>query len=174
MVSPPVVVDSLLHVAILWGVLMTFFRFVGSRDATDAFTGGVRGLIHADFGSSPPLKRVMSTPVARRAVGSSSYRALRALYSRPDPGVQANNTWLFRTGFLVLAAMVAVIAGVVWGEHAAGGSVGFGHILRHNLLVFGMVGVVEYLFITRVVMRVNPAPPSVMVGAAVGAAQSAV
>ncbi|RZK81431.1 MAG: hypothetical protein EOO66_28680 [Methylobacterium sp.] len=174
MPSPSTAVDSLVHVVVLWGVLMLFFRFYGSRVSTEAFTGGMRSLIHADLGSRPSVKRVMSTPVARRAVASSTYRGLRAIYSRPDPGVRENNLWLFRAGFTGLGALVAVIAALVWSGGFGPAPVPIGRILAHNAAVFAAVGLVEFVFISRCVMRMNPAPPSLMVAAAVDAARSAV
>ena len=167
------VIDSLLHVAILWGVLMTFFLLVGSKDSTEAFTSGIRSLIRSNLGRNPSLKRVMSTPVARRAVGSSNYRALKAIYSKPDGAVRENNLWLFRAGFMGLGAMVGVIIALVWSGRFEGAPIGFAGILKHNAVVFAAVGVVEALFITKIVLRCNPAPPSVMIGAAVAAARTA-
>lgn len=171
--DPPVVVDSLLHVTILWGVLLIFFKLVGSKDSTEAFTGGIRALIRSDLGRNPSLKRVMSTPVARRAVGSSNYKALKAIYARPDGAVHENNTWLFRAGFMGLGAMVLVLVALVWSGRFESAPLGFARILQHNAVVFAAVGLVEFLFITRIVLRINPAPPSVMTGAAIAAAKSA-
>lgn len=169
--DPAYVVDCLVHVTMLFTVLTLFFKLYISKVESKAFRQEFGRLVDHTVEGNATLKKAMGSVVGKRVAKSKNVRALKALYSQPDAGVAQNNKWLFRAAFTGALGLAGIVAGMAW---AAGGGVDLGGIVRHNLLTFALVGVVEFVFFTRVAVKFQPAPPSVLITSAIAAAKASV
>ena len=166
--EPAYAVDCLLHVTMLFTVLSLFFQFFISKTTTNAFKSEFGHLVNQNVESNAHIKKAMSSVIGKDIVKTKNWHALHDLYSQEDDFVKANNNWLFRASLLASAGLTAVILAITW---ASGGQVPLGSLLRNNLITFALVGVVEYIFFTRVAMRFQPAPPSLLITSAMAKAK---
>lgn len=81
--------------------------------------------------------------------------------NRPDPVAEANNKWLFKTIILTnIFLWSALIFVVVLMKYHCGDDIHFLHIVVENIVTFFFIGIVEYMFFTKVASQYIPVDPS--------------
>ena len=168
-----IVLDALVHVLILFGFLTCFYAFFASGMEKHALESEVGHMIdeniqktlrEADAHNSGALKALLGNDVVQTSLGT-----LEKLYEGDDPAVATYNRWLFSMAGVVtlsLLLIVIVLVTTLYGTcQLTTKNVGFAGIVRENLWIFAVVGVVEYLFFSNVAFKWLPAPPSGMLSA---------
>jgi hypothetical protein len=85
------------------------------------------------------------------------------LYAREDLTVKTNNDWVFDTIILVnVVMMIGLILSIILIRYNCNICVPVKNILISNIIIFSLVGVVEYLFFTHIALKFVPVKPSVM------------
>ncbi len=187
------VLNIAIHVIILFGILSIFFRLVVSpmakTDMDEQVRGnvssavatiiknekskidslgktytGVSGTIHSALGSVPGLEEAKNTAgdAKQETVGLLDRAAEH--YKNPSPIVNEWNSWLFTTNALVWVAMAAAVVGMVLVLHFGCNSCPtIPTLAMENLIVFAMVGVVEFGFFKLIASKYIPTKPSAIV-----------
>ena len=164
-----ITVDLAVHGLILFSFLTTFFLMYISKIEKDAMTkelnnaidNGVKGIItdaRQKYGNDVDL-----------ALDTIPFNSLLKNYTSPDAFSQANNAWL-KEMLLVVNGMifVMVVGGVMLLKKVCGQEIHVAELLKVNAITFACVGVIEYLFFTRVALNYVPTLPSTMVNTILG------
>ena len=157
---------GLLQVAILWTFLTAFYQVYISRVETRALDHQMSDLIRRNV---PKALAKADTPAKslKSLLRSLDLGRVADLYRRPDEAVETSNRWLFVVAWVVAAALfggVAVLLAVVFGScglEGAGPDVL--DVVRENVWLFLVVGVVEFLFFQHIAAKFIPAAPSDLV-----------
>ena len=146
--------DVLIHVCILTLVLTLFFWVVISPIAKKAVTGEIEKAIEAAAGS-------VSLP-ENSTLGSALETAAN-FYQTPDQVTEKNNKWLLGVNVLVLVVLFGILgAGAFTLMSSCGKHVPLKKLLIENLVLFGIIGFVEFLFFKVAGVKFIPVPPSEM------------
>jgi hypothetical protein len=85
-------------------------------------------------------------------------------YEEPSDYVEEHNNWVKLSAMAIALIGVVVLALLIYLLYnTCGQCIPLNHLLMENAIVFIFVGIVEYLFFTRVAMKFIPAPPSLLV-----------
>ena len=139
---------------------------------TSAFKSEFAEVIHKALGG--PSLRQMLASVRTSLAGSAAVftpveQQVRATLQKPDAAVAANNRGVLRLGLTVAAGLVAILAAIA----VTTPGLPIMMMVRHNVVIFAFVAVIELTFFTQVISKYVPAPPSTIMTAALSALQSA-
>jgi hypothetical protein len=85
-------------------------------------------------------------------------------YEEPSEYVLEHNKWVQLSAIALSIIGICILALVMYIVYnSCGQCAPLKHIFMENVIVFACVGVVEYLFFTKVALKFVPAPPSLLV-----------
>jgi hypothetical protein len=153
-------VNILVHVIILFSFLSLFFFMYISKVESAAFKNELGGLVSEKINEllddNPELIEQLE-PV------KGNIASIASLYNSPsETTVQRNISLKFLSAFTVIALMGILLTIVLTLSLECGESVNLTHILIENVVIFICIGIVEYMFFTRVAIKYVPVVPSTM------------
>ena len=157
-------VNVFVHVIILFTFLTVFFILFVSKLTKDMFENEISHLIDENIeklimGLDGDTKKNLGLFTKMMPIDK-----LIKKYEGPSDYVLEHNRWLKLSAVAVSIVGVLILALVLYIIYnSCGRCVPLKHILIENIIVFVCVGVVEYLFFTRVALKFVPAPPSLLV-----------
>lgn len=155
----PLAVNVGLHVVILFTILSFFFVFYISKVSREVINGEIKNNLHDLLEKSDEYV----APV-RQYLDLGTLTKLKTHFLKPDKTVEETNSWLVSTIFLTNAALALLIISVIMiMTYSCGYCIPLKHIVIENILVFAGIGVVEFLFFTKVALKYVPAPPSAII-----------
>jgi len=167
--------NVVIHILILFTFLTVFFIFFVTKLTKDMFENEISHLIDDNMGGmidnldiETKQKLILFTKVV-------PLEKLIKKFDEPSEYVLEHNKWV------KLSAITACIIGVVVLVlilyilyNTCGQCIPLKHILMENAIVFACVGVVQYLFFTRVALKFVPAPPSLLVSSLINKFKSGI
>jgi len=107
-----------------------------------------------------------STPDNQKIIQSSLQQAqletLLKIYETPTENRIINNTWIEKFIYLIVGLLIFAIIIAVLTAKANCGKISVVEILSENIIIFICVGVVEFLFFTKIIIKYIPAYPSTL------------
>ena len=160
----PFAVNIAIHIVILFTILSVFFMTYVSKISTDALNGELKGSIEGGIdgliASIPEEQRTEVISLIKKL----PLEGLKRYYTGTDPFVEMYNKWLFRTNtMLIISMVVAVVLAVSILIYSCNQCIDIKHIIKENVITFIFVGIVEYLFFTKVAIKYIPSLPSTII-----------
>jgi hypothetical protein len=151
--------DILIHVSILALVLTVFFWTVIQPIAKRAIDKELNNGINKIFEN-------IKIPEDQSSVKSAACIALGELsnkYSKPDVATESKNKWLLGANIMAVCILFATLAGA-WLTlfYSCKKKVSLGLLIGENILLFGIIGLVEAAFFIFAAQKFVPVPPSTM------------
>ena len=152
--------DILIHVSILALVLTVFFWTVIQPIAKKAIdkelNNGIDKIFQSIVINMPEDSFIKSAACV--ALGGLSKK-----YSNPDVATESKNKWLLGTNILAVCILFATLAGA-WLTlfYSCKKKVSLGLLIGENILLFGIIGLVEAAFFIFAAQKFVPVPPSTM------------
>lgn len=153
--------DILIHVSILALVLTVFFWTVIQPIAKRAIDKELNTGINKIFENiTIPISEDQSSikSAACIALGELSNK-----YSKPDVATESKNKWLLGANIMAVCILFATLAGA-WLTlfYSCKKKVSLGLLIGENILLFGIIGLVEAAFFIFAARKFVPVPPSTM------------
>ena len=122
---------------------------------------------------------LVADPLTYLTAGGSKVPGLSAKlikkFEEPSEYVLEHNKWVKLSAIAVAIVGVVVLGLVLYILYnTCGQCVPLKHILMENVIVFACVGVVEYLFFTRIALKFVPAPPSLLISSLINKFKSSI
>lgn len=160
----PFGINVTIHVLILFTILSLFFMFYATKITRTALNNTLETNINNALDG--PFN--MLSPDAKQSIKSLTdlfpKEKIDAFYGKTEPLVEMHNKWLFRSIVMTNVALFLIsVVAVLIIMYQCGQCVPIGEILLENGITFALVGVVEYLFFTKVVSQYIPTKPSLIV-----------
>lgn len=90
--------------------------------------------------------------------------AIETIYGSHDPIAEQNNNWLIKVVIMVnIMLFIIFILPTLILKYVCEKDIPIKHILIENLVIFALIGVVEYLFFTHIASKYIPVKPSTIV-----------
>ena len=163
-------VNILVHVIILFTFLSAFFFFYVSQIESDAFKSEVGVFIEKGINDMLDKDPQMLDKIEAL---KPTITKLMKLYDKPMRStVEHNiNIKLMATFSLLIlfGILLTIVLTVTFECHK---NVSIGHILIENVIIFICIGIVEYMFFTKVAVKYIPVSPSIMVNTMFSTAKS--
>ncbi len=162
-------VDLAVHGLILFSFLTTFFLMYISKIEKTAMSTQLNGFINSGIKETIADARKKHGPVVDSALNMIPYNSLNANYNMPDPYTQINNSWLTETLILTNSFIFIFVVGMVLLlKKVCGAEIDMFEIMKLNVITFTCVGIIEYLFFTKVALNYVPVLPSSMITTMMG------
>ncbi len=158
--------DLGIHALILFALLTTFFLLYVSKLTKSELNNQLSDLINNNiqnelteyknkFGIKELLPKNTIDPILNK---------LKLSYNKPDNYQDLNNNWVKETLILSnLFLLILIVGFVLILSYTCNLKINIKEILKINILTIIGIGIVEYLFFTRVALNYVPTKPSLMV-----------
>ena len=157
-------INLIIHVLILFTFLLMFFMFYISRLERDTFKEQIHDIIDTNLSNVLNTLNEGDKTELKNALKLLPYDTLNKLYSKASTDISEHNKWLFRiAGMGVAVLIIAIIAIIFTLKYSCNQCVSWGPIILENVVIFSFVGLIEYMFFTRIISKYTPAPPSLMI-----------
>ena len=162
-----IIVNILLHFFILFIILSLMFWLVISKMETQVITDEINNNISNYFDNAvqnmTPEQRVAAKQFAINA--DKPLEILSNIYSQPDKLTVNNNAWLRTTNILYGLVIFAVITTLLLTIRYVCkiNDFPFIEILKENIALFTVVGIIEVVFFLKIGLRYIPTLPSAIV-----------
>jgi len=149
---PDFALNILFHVVILFVFLSLFFIFYISKVEKSSMENELSDNIQ---------KTLKNTNISGiNAINPQIIQKLKEKYKSPDPVVTTYNHWLFRTVLIVVVYTIITIILITWIMKSYYPEMNIKDVIIENMITFIFVGLVEYLFFTKVAIKYIPVEPS--------------
>ena len=158
--------NVILHALILFLILSLLFWLYISKISSEAITNEVNDNIDKAFTTYKASLTQEQLMTIRTYVKNNPkiFTILQNIYSQPDAVQQTNNQWLqvFNISWITLL-IVALCILLITLYLSCSVCVPIVHMIKENLVLFALIGVVEFLFFTKIALKYIPAPPSLII-----------
>lgn len=158
------------HVLILFTFLTVLYFSIIAPLETGAFESEIKGqvgnAVTAMAASMAPQDRGYVSEIINMDMGGGKTMIDAGIshYSKPSEVIVENNKWVRLTAIEVISVLViCVLLVVLVLSYSCGKCTGIFGIIKENIITFAFIGIVEYMFFTRIAFKYVPAPPSTMV-----------
>ena len=107
-----------------------------------------------------------TTPENKKAIQIGLRQAnldlILKVYETPTEDRLINNTWVEKLIYIIVGLLILVIIIAILTSKAHCGNISIVELLSENLVIFMCVGVVEFLFFTKIIINYIPAYPSTL------------
>ena len=153
--------DIGVHVSILFLILSIFFILIVSKLSKKAINKEITKSI--DKYLETPLKEQVKSTGLHANMSNTDVMTVGKLYAREDLTVKTNNDWVFNTIIFVnIVLIIILLLSIILIRYNCNICVPIKNILISNIIIFSLVGIVEYLFFTHIALKFVPVKPSVM------------
>ena len=150
-----------IHVIILFSFLPLFFFLYVSRIEEDAFKTEIGNLIEENIETILEDKKTVVKPMIQNA--NEALTVLKNQFSSPESGTIKQNYFVkFTAGFTVLMLLAICISITLTLIMDCKKKVPLWPILLENTITFILVGIIEFIFFTKIAVKYVPAPPTLM------------
>jgi hypothetical protein len=149
------------HIIILFSFLSLFFFLYVSKIEEQAFKDQIGDVIETNVQSILEKRREYALPLVKNAMPFLQYAQKQ--HSQPEQVSEKQNMLVkFSAGFVVLMLIGISLSIILTLTFDCGKHVPVTEILLENTATFVLVGIIEFLFFTKIAMKYIPAPPTLM------------
>jgi hypothetical protein len=157
-------INVFVHVLILFTFLTAFFILFVSKLTKEMFEKEIGHLIEQNMDK---LVHGLDNETKQNLILFTRVMPLDKLikkYEEPSEYVLEHNKWVQLSAIALSVIGICILALVIYIVYnSCGQCAPLKHIFMENVIVFACVGIVEYLFFTKVALKFVPAPPSLLV-----------
>ena len=159
------IVDVFVHVIILLSILLIFFVYIIAPLETEELTQQIKSQIDTNIPAllekgGPGLHEVL----ANIDNNSHVFDTMTDYYGRPDDAnVYRNRTPILSAVIVLISLSMGFLA--IWAvlKVSCRKRIPVGHILMENIILFGFIGVIEYVFFQEIATKYIPTKPSFLI-----------
>jgi len=152
-------INLILHSLILFTFLTLFFTFFISKVSTQVFNDEISHLTEQSIGDK--INSIKDNTIVKNTIGVLPIDKLIASYKNPDKAAAMNNKGLLNTVFFVNVLLwVGLIIVIIILKYNCKSELHLKEILLENAAIFSIVGIIEFLFFTRIALKFVPVQPS--------------
>ena len=154
------ITDLSIHSLILFIILTCLFLLYITKVTKRALKNHLSDIIDDN------IDKVINNPIIKYSsvIKNIPFEHIKKNFSKTDKFQQNNNDWLQYS--LIISNVlfsILVISTINVFIFTCNKNIELGHIIKINLYTFMLVGVIEYLFFTRIAMKWVPTKPSLMI-----------
>lgn len=155
-------VSILTHTTFLLAIIASVFFLFTEKIMSRAINDQVETLINDNINnyyanSTPENKKIIQLELQQ-----ANLETLLKIYSSPTEDRTINNSWIEKIVYTIAAILACIIVIAVLIVKANCGKISIIEILSENIIIFIFVGIVEFLFFTKIIIKYIPAYPSTL------------
>jgi len=157
-------VDLGVHALILFTILTCFFLLYITKITKSAINSHLGDLIEENSESIVKKSKELGGLQVQLLSKTLPFDHIKKAYDKPDKMQVNNNDWLQYSLIITNLSLLVMVAGsIMILAYTCNSDIHLGEILKLNLYTFILVGIIEYLFFTKVALKWIPSPPSLMI-----------
>jgi preprotein translocase subunit Sss1 len=155
--------NIIIHILLLFIFLSAFFILFVSKISKNSFEYELNKIINEIGNNIDKLDDTQKQSLSN-ILKIMPINNLIEKTNKPSSFVEEHNNWIKRVAIVTsILGVIGVIIIIYIYKYNCGICIPIQHILFENIIAFAFIGVVEYLFFTRIALKFIPAPPSLLV-----------
>lgn len=151
------------HVLILFLFLSCFFILYVSKIEQNAFETELNTAISANLNNAFNNLNQNQKTQLKTTLKTIPFDGIEKLYKGQSQEIIINNQWLFRVIVVINVAIILCIIAIATSlMYTCDPCLPIKEILMENAIIFAFVGMIEYMFFTRIALNYAPILPSTM------------
>lgn len=160
----PLTINIGVHVLILFTILSMLFMFFISGVEKSTINGQFESNLNNAFDKLDATIHSGVKAQIRSLTQNNQFNRLKQTYSSPNLNNITNNKWLFTSMIITnIALFIIVFITIVLLTYQCNQCIPIKHILLENAIIFAFVGVIEYMFFTKIALKYVPSKPSAVI-----------
>jgi hypothetical protein len=161
-------INIAIHVFILFCFLSIFFSMYITKLSKSAFDKEIKHPIEEGINKQFEKIKPAHKSKLREVAKYLNFDNLIKYYSDPTKDYTINNKWLNVMTIIINVFMVLlIIVAYIFVKKSCNQCVPIGSIIGENLIIFGFIGVVEFMFFKHIAIKFIPVQPSVLIKSAI-------
>lgn len=158
-------INGILHVLILFMFLSILYFTLIAPLEKKAFESEIKKEVKNNVEKAVDnLDKNTQTDLKKIITGNNIIDTLILKYSSPSDIVIDHNKWVkFLSIILIVFLIIGLIVTIIILQISCNKCTGINYIILENIITFIFIGIVEYLFFTKVAFKYVPSPPSTLV-----------
>jgi hypothetical protein len=157
-------INIAIHVFILFCFLSVFFIMYITKLAKASFDKEIKHPIADGIGKQFEKLSVEDKNKLKNITKYLDFDSLIAYYDTPTKDYIVNNKWIDIVTIMINVFLVLlIVVAYIFVRKSCNQCVPIGSIIGENLIIFGFIGVVEFMFFKHVAVKFIPVKPSVLV-----------
>ena len=158
-----IISDLGLHALILFTFLTSFFLMYVSKLTVNELQNQLSSIIENDFGNLIRDNKKKYGNLINGPLNLIPYKRLKEFYSKQDKFQKMNNSWVTESLIMTnLFLFILVVGSIFLMSYICDININILEIIQINIFTFLGIGIVEYLFFTRVALDYVPTSPSLL------------
>jgi len=158
--------NIVLHIAVLYAFISSFFILYVSRIERDAFKSEFGNIVNENLTQALENANAASGGQFKTVIQGLEpvLQVMANIYSKPTPEIQTYNKALFTSSYMVLFIIFftfVLLVGVL--KYSCHVCMPLGHIIKENLIVFAVIGITEFWFFDKIGSQFVPVKPSLLI-----------
>ena len=153
-------VNSIIHVFILLTIISAFFFVYVSRLATSKFHDELADVINDNL--APAIEKADKNQYIKKILQQMNLSQMIQYFSQESESTTIENSWLMKTTIIIIVGLVIVTIIILVVIKLFCEKIPFGSILRENIILFSLIGIVEVLFFLFIAKNFIPTKPSLV------------
>jgi len=155
-------INILTHCTFLLAIISSVFFFFTEKIMSNAINNNVQDLaidnIDKLYYTASPEDQKKIQLILRQA----NLETVLNIYDTPTEDRTINNSWIEKLNYIIVTLLIVTIIIAVLISKGYCGNISIVEILSENLIIFMCIGVVEFLFFTKIIIKYIPAYPSTL------------
>lgn len=155
-------VNILTHCTFLLAIICSVFFLFTEKIMSNAINNQIKDLavdsLDKFYTELPPENQ----RVIQLGLQHAQLETVLSIYETPSEERFINNTWIEKLIYIIVGLLVFVVIVAILISKAHCGNISVIEILSENIVIFMFVGVVEFLFFTKIIIKYIPAYPSTL------------
>ena len=158
-------INGVLHVLILFAFLTILYFTLIAPLEKKAFENEIEDQVKKNVEKAlDTLDKNTQTEIKKIITGNNVIDILISKYSSPsDVVIDHNKSVKFLSIILIVFLIIGLLTTIIILQFSCNKCTGINSIILENIITFDFIGIVEYLFFTKVAFKYVPSPPSTLV-----------
>jgi hypothetical protein len=155
-------INILTHCTFLLAIICTVFFLFTEKIMSNAINSNIEDLATDAindyyYNSTPENKKTIDS-----ALQYAQLETLLKIHESSTEDRYFNNTWIEKLFYVIVGLLIIIVIFIVLTVKAQCGKISIIEILSENIIIFIFVGVVEFLFFTKIIIKYIPVYPSTL------------
>jgi hypothetical protein len=155
-------VNILTHCTFLLAIIASVFFLFTEKIMSNAINNQVEDLAVDNIEKFYSELTPENKKILQQSLQQAQLETLLNIYKTPNEERYINNNWIKKIIYIIIGLLIVVVIVAILISKANCGKISVVEILSENILIFMFVGIVEFLFFTKIIIKYIPAYPSTL------------
>jgi preprotein translocase subunit Sss1 len=155
-------VNILTHCTFLLAIICSVFFLFTEKIMSDAINNQIEDLAVDTLDKFYSTATPKNQEAIKLSLQHAQLETILKIYQTPTEDRYINNAWIEKLIYVIVGLLIFVVIVAIIISKAHCGNISIVEIFSENIVIFMFIGIVEFLFFTKIIIKYIPAYPSTL------------